>query len=205
MIEPELDPYVEWIAREARRPASIDPAAKARLLAAVHAEPAPRRRPLQWGWLVNPRPLRLSPLGGLALAASLVGVGVISAGLLKTHGDGQKVPERPPAVASTQGLPVHQAVHDTVLKFVLVAPHAKGVSLVGDFNDWNAAATPMVRTPTGGTWSVVLPLTPGRHVYAFVVDGASGTQWVTDPGAPLAPADGFGVPNSVVLVGGSSS
>ena len=202
MIEPELDPYVEWIAREARRPASMDPAAKARLLAAVRAEPAPRRSPLQWGWLVNPRPLRLSPLGGLALAASLVGIGVIAAGLLKTHGDGLREPGRPLAAASTTGLPVH---HDTVLKFVLVAPHAKGVSLVGDFNDWNASATPMVRTRTGGTWSVVLPLTPGRHVYAFVVDGASGTQWVTDPGAPLAPADGFGVPNSVVLVGGSSS
>ena len=201
MIDPELDPYVEWIAREARRPASIDPAAKARLLAAVQAEPAPRRRPLQWGWLVNPRPLRLSPLGGLALAASLVGVGVMAAGLLKTHGDGPHGPGRPLAVVPTLGLPVH----DTVLKFVLVAPHARGVSLVGDFNDWNASATPMVRTPTGGTWSVVLPLTPGRHVYAFVVDGASGTQWVTDPGAPLAPADGFGVPNSVVLVGGSSS
>jgi len=79
------------------------------------------------------------------------------------------------------------------------------VALVGDFNDWNAAATPMARTPTGGTWSVALPLKPGRHVYAFVVDGVNGVQWVTDPGAPLAPADGFGTPNSVVLVGGSSS
>ena len=200
MIEPEQDPYVEWIAREARRPAIIDPAAKARLLAAVRAEPLPRRQRARWGWFLNPRPLTLSPLGGLALAASLVGVGVM-AGLLKTHGDGQVVPGRSSIVAPPLELPVH----DTVLKFVLVAPHAKGVALVGDFNDWNAAATPMARTPTGGTWSVALQLKPGRHVYAFIVDGVNGVQWVTDPGAPLAPADGFGTPNSVVLVGGSSS
>jgi hypothetical protein len=60
----------------------------------------------------------------------------------------------------------------------------------------------MERTPTGGTWSVVVPLSAGRHEYAFVVDGK---QWLPDPSAPLAPVDGLGAPNSVVLVGGSSS
>jgi 1,4-alpha-glucan branching enzyme len=89
---------------------------------------------------------------------------------------------------------------------VLVAPHASTVSVVGDFNNWDAQATPMTRTPTGGTWSVAIPLQPGRHIYAFVVNGANGTtQWVADPTAPLAPEDGLGAPNSVVLVGGSAS
>ena len=93
-----------------------------------------------------------------------------------------------------------------VIKFVLVAPHAATVAVVGDFNNWDAQATPMTRTPTGGTWSVALKLPAGRHVYAFVVNGANGTsQWVADPTAPLAPEDGLGAPNSVVLVGGSAS
>jgi 1,4-alpha-glucan branching enzyme len=76
------------------------------------------------------------------------------------------------------------------------------VSLVGTFNRWDPTATPMERTPTGGTWSVVIPLSAGRYEYAFVVDGK---HWLPDPSAPLAPVDGLGAPNSVVLVRGSSS
>jgi hypothetical protein len=52
---------------------------------------------------------------------------------------------------------------------------------------------------------VALPLHSGRHVYAFVVNGVDGVQWLADPSAPLAPEDGLGAPNSVVLVGGSTS
>ena len=86
------------------------------------------------------------------------------------------------------------------MKFVFVAPAAARVSLVGDFNRWDPDATPMQRT--GGTWTVTLPLAAGRHLYSFVVDG---TQWMPDPSAPLAPEDGFGHANSVVLVGDAAS
>jgi 1,4-alpha-glucan branching enzyme len=111
---------------------------------------------------------------------------------------------RPDAVAAPQP-PLASSSDTNVIKFVLVAPHASTVSVVGDFNDWDAYATPMTRTKTGGTWSVAIRLPAGRHVYAFVVNGANGTQWVADPSAPLAPEDGLGAPNSVVLVGGSHS
>jgi hypothetical protein len=60
----------------------------------------------------------------------------------------------------------------------------------------------MVREGRQSLWSVSLQLPPGRHVYAFVVDGDRG---VADPHAPLAPDDGYGAPNSVVLVGGPST
>jgi hypothetical protein len=53
----------------------------------------------------------------------------------------------------------------------------------------------------GRTWEVQLPLAPGRHVYAFVVDG----EVVADPAAPRAADEDFGVPNSVVLVGRPST
>ena len=84
------------------------------------------------------------------------------------------------------------------VQFMLAAPGATRVALVGEFNDWDPAATPMSRT-TGGQWHVALPLARGRHVYAFVVDGSS---WVADPQAPLAPERWYGASNSVLLVNG---
>ena len=84
------------------------------------------------------------------------------------------------------------------VQFMFVAPSATRVALVGEFNDWDPAATPMARS-AGGAWHVALPLARGRHVYAFVVDG---TSWVADPQAPLAPERWFGTSNSVVLVNG---
>ena len=87
------------------------------------------------------------------------------------------------------------------VQFMLVAPSASRVALVGEFNDWDAAATPMARAP-GGAWHVALPLANGRHVYAFVVDG---TSWVADPQAPLAPEGWYGARNSVLLVNAERS
>jgi len=197
----EQDAYVAWMAREAKRPVAVDPMAVERVMARVRLEPRPRRRGAGWRWLVEPRALPLSPALGAALAAGLVGIGAFLGHMQNDRG-GQNPTGRSPTVAPQPPL----ASHDTIIKFVLVAPHAATVSVVGDFNDWDAQATPMKRTPTGGTWSVAIPLRPGRHVYAFVVNGANGgTQWVADPMAPLAPEDGLGAPNSVVLVGGSAS
>lgn len=199
----EQDPYVDWIAREARRPVAVDAMAVERVMARVRLEAPPTVRFARWRWLVEPRSLPLSPVLGAALAAGLVGIGILlghfdRGSLIQTGQSPTVVEPRPPLVSSAQ-----KAVHDTVIKFVLVAPHAATVSVVGDFNNWQA--TPMTRTPTGGTWRVAIPLRPGRHIYAFVVNGANGsTQWVADPTAPLAPEDGLGAPNSVVLVGGSA-
>jgi hypothetical protein len=198
-----MDTYVEWIAREARRPVAVDPTAVERVMAAVRAEPRPVRRQGSWHWLVAPRRLSLSPMVGAALAAGLVGIGVL-VGLTQFSRGGQlQSTGHAPRVPGFVQAPTSDTIR--VIKFVLVAPHAATVSVVGDFNDWDATATPMTRTPTGGTWSVAVPLREGRHVYAFVVNGANGTQWVADPSAPLAPEDGLGAPNSVVLVGGSAS
>lgn len=83
------------------------------------------------------------------------------------------------------------------VEFVFVAPSARNVSLVGDFNGWDATATPMRRTDGRTTWSVAVQLPAGRHVYAFVVDGDA---WVADPQAPLAPEQWYGQRNSVVIV-----
>ena len=84
------------------------------------------------------------------------------------------------------------------VRFTLVAPNASHVSLVGDFNGWNASALPLRRAGSG-MWVVEVPLAPGRYAYSFVVDGAL----ARDPSAPQAPVDDFGGTNSVVMVKGS--
>ncbi|PYP56901.1 MAG: glycoside hydrolase family 13 [Gemmatimonadetes bacterium] len=82
------------------------------------------------------------------------------------------------------------------VRFVLVAPEARQVSLAGTFNQWDSHATPLVRTGPTGVWTATLTLPAGQHQYAFVVDGV---RWVPDPGAP-AVDDGFGRRNSVLTL-----
>jgi 1,4-alpha-glucan branching enzyme len=123
------------------------------------------------------------------LAAGLVGIGVIAGGFAIDR-DGRTA-DQPSAGVAPQ-LPVS----DTVVRFVLVAPQAETVSLVGDFNGWDATRTPMTQAPSNGVWTVTLPLSVGRHVYSFLVDG----KLSVDPNAPLAPDDGFGHANSVKIV-----
>ena len=54
--------------------------------------------------------------------------------------------------------------------FICAESTAKRVMLIGDFNDWHPAATPMKRQPDG-CWRVQVPLSPGHHHYQFLVDG----------------------------------
>lgn len=190
----QLHPYVEWIIREAKRPVVTDQDARDRVIAAIRGEPVPRRSGT-WRRLIAPRVFSLSPVAGALLAAGLVGIGVI-AGAVSSNRDGRVTVEQPRAAAP--GLPVS----DTIVKFVFFAPKAQKVSLVGDFNDWDIGKTPMIRSAHGGVWSVAVPLSAGRHVYSFVVNGSS---WSADPSAPFAPDDGFGHANSVKIVGRGSA
>jgi len=187
MTDSELHPYVELIAREARRPVVSDQAARDRVMALVRAEPVPRRLTF-WQRTLEPRAFTFSPVTGALLAAGLVGIGVIAGGLALDR-DGRSVGQPPEAVA--QQLPVS----DTKV-FVFLAPQASKVSLVGDFNDWDAAKAPLARVPNSGLWTITLPLPAGRHLYSFVVDGT----WMPDPAAPVAGDDGFGHTNSVRIV-----
>jgi len=191
-----LDPSVQWIATEARRPVAVNPAARQRLLEAIASEPAPDRRGRTIAWLLEPRGLALPPLATIALAAGLVGIGVVTG--IAIHRDGRAPIAQPLAVAANPQLPDSSAPR--VVKFVLIAPQASRVALVGDFNGWNDQSTPAVRQ-ADGSWTMAISLLPGRHVYSFVVDG---THFITDPAAPIAPDDGFGKQNVVIVAGASS-
>ena len=74
---------------------------------------------------------------------------------------------------------------------------ATRVLIAGDFNNWTPESTPMVRTPAGrGTWTMSLPLRPGRYRYRFIVDG----KWVTDPNNKYVETNQFGELNNIVEV-----
>jgi len=73
---------------------------------------------------------------------------------------------------------------------------ARSVSLVGDFNNWNAGVNPMVRV--NDAWVAKLSLRPGTYRYKLVVDG----EYCPDPSNQNRESDGFGGENSVLMVGG---
>jgi Carbohydrate-binding module 48 (Isoamylase N-terminal domain) len=193
-----LDPYVEWIVAEARRPVVIDAAARQRLMEAIRSEPAPQRRGRMLAWLLEPRHIALPPIAAAALAAGLVGIGILGGSAINR--DGRSAIGRPSqdGVAHASRLPDSSV---SVVKFVLTAPKAQSVAVLGDFNDWDAAATPAVREQDG-TWTMYVPLRPGRYEYTFMLDGR---HLVPDPAAPIGPDDGYGQKNSVVVVAGAVS
>jgi len=167
-----------------------DPDGRDRVIEALHSAKAPRR-PGWLSWWIEPRILALAPVPAVLAAVALVlGGTMLGRGL---------APRRPPADVPPAHLEA-AAPGDQLVRFAFHAPRAEHVVLVGDFNGWDPQATPM-RHGGGDTWTVAVGLPRGRHLYAFVVDG----HWAPDPGAPLAPEDDFGMPNSVVLVGESSS
>ena len=100
-----------------------------------------------------------------------------------------RVPSPP---APTRPIPVAADTRPVLLR--LAAP-ASRVSVVGDFNDWDPAATPLRRD--GGTWTVQLHLRPGRYHYTFLIDGR---RWASDPAEPRAAESDFGAPMSVLTV-----
>ena len=177
---------VARVAPALRAPEQFDEGFESRVMSAVRADvsAAPGQRQAKHGWWLRPRNLRLSPLGALALAAGFAGM--VSLGTFR----------------ATQGLraDAHAAAATVAMqevRFVFVDPSARHVAVVGDFNGWNASTTPLVAAKVPGAWSVSVPLTAGRHEYAFIVDR---THWTADP-LERTNTDEFDTESSVVTVG----
>ncbi len=170
-----------------KEPVRLDPALDARVMASIESASAPRgwARRLRgvFDWLWRGRTVNVSPLGGLAVAAGIAA--------LVVWGRGGTVPEE------VSQMHLAEAERPAV-QFVIIAPSAEAVSLVGDFNDWNPSATPMELVDDSRVWSVTVALVEGRYRYAFLVDGET---WLRDPSAPPAQDDEFGRPGSVVTIG----
>ena len=82
------------------------------------------------------------------------------------------------------------------VRFTFDAPGARRVALVGDFDAWSPSGRPMRRSADGRTWELSVALPPGRHAFAYLVDGILRV----DPNAARAVEDDFGVPSSVIVI-----
>ncbi len=189
-----------------RQPVQADAASQARVLSQLAAtnepsgEPLARTRTMAGSrtglrWWFGVRSFQLRPAWALVALVAVLGGGAwlgarLAPARVATSGTTQ-VPNAGAASTASAESPV---------TFVLRAPGATRVSVVGDFNSWDAEATPMAHSGTGDMWILNLTLPRGVHLYSFVLDGS---EWRPDPSAPLAADDSFGGHNSVIVVNGA--
>lgn len=185
---------VKRIAAPLRVPEHLDPSFVERLMEKVRMEgPAlyPVRGSSDVSWWRTQRVVRLSPIAGLALAAGITSVialsGIEIGSRISSHSS-----NAPQATLSS-------VQRDTVqlVRFVFVDSGAASVELVGDFNAWTRGATELKRSAAPGVWAVSVTLSPGRHEYAFIINGS---RWVADPLA-VKSTDDFDTESSVIRVG----
>lgn len=187
------DAFAERIASPLRVPEHAHPSFEKRLMEKVRPEGStlyPVRGSGSQSWWRTRHVIRLSPLAGLALAAGLAGVVVLSGIAI-----GGRLGESSQRAASSAQTAPHA---DTVqlVRFVFVDSRASSVELVGDFNEWTRGSTALRLSGAPGVWAISVPLAPGKHEYAFIVNG---TRWVADPLA-VKTSDDFGTESSVIRV-----
>lgn len=159
-----------------------------RVMAEIGALPTPgwARRTLDWA--LEPRQVRISPLGlGLA-AAAVVALLFVRAAF---PGSSPPIPG-PQATGGTSP----EATPVVYVQFSVEAPGARSVAVGGDFDGWEGVNT--LADPDGdGIWSGRVAVRPGVYAYMFLLDGST---WVTDPLAERYAEDGFGNRNAVLAV-----
>src|SRR5688500_9205811 len=170
---------IEAVARELRRPVRLGDGLTAEVMRRVRMEGRGTRAEARAShlvgriahWAVRPRTVRVSPLAGVAALAAAVLLMVL--GLRAGRSEPLAVAaghSEAPAATPVSNTPRASALVPSasqLVQFVLVAPTARQVSLVGDFNDWDVGSAPLRAVPAGGVWTIEVPLTPGRHRYAF--------------------------------------
>jgi len=184
------DVRIEQIARELRKPVRFTARVDERVMRAVRRLPRHLRFGL-WSRLITPRRITVTPLSWGLLAATLTVFAVL--GGLRAFGGGndETLGGSELSVKAAKPRPQH-------VQFVLVAPDAKKVSVVGDFNGWDVSHVGyQAEHRGGGVWAVNASVPLGHHRYSFVVDDS---LWVADPMAPRAADSDFGLPNSAIVV-----
>jgi hypothetical protein len=135
-------------------------------------------------WLATPRLVTITPFRAAAVLTGAVLV-VILATLPTLLGP--KTAEIPSG--GEQAL--------VAVTFSFNHPQARSISLIGSFNQWNPAGFEMQPQADGHRWVLELRLPPGRHTYAFLIDGRVA---VADPNSTFAESDGFGSKNSILFI-----
>jgi len=80
--------------------------------------------------------------------------------------------------------------------FVIEAPTAEDIHVVGDFNDWEVSDESKLARRENGYWEKLMKLQPGRYRYKFVVDG----EWTLDARNEECEKNEFGTFDSVTEV-----
>lgn len=83
------------------------------------------------------------------------------------------------------------------VEFLLYAPQANEVILLGDFNEWKGEKYRMKKGNLG-TWERILMLPPGTYEYKYVVDGT----WWENTSDHHKKANPFGTYNNLLKVRG---
>jgi hypothetical protein len=187
---------VERIAPALRAAEHVDPSFADRLMEKVSREGA-GLYPSAAGrtsWWRRERVFHVSPIAGLAIAAGVGTIIVLSSVVL-----GSRISSR----ASEPSRVAAVVQRDTVqlVRFVFVDSRASTVELVGDFNQWARGTTELQRSGAPGVWAISVPLSPGRHEYAFIINCS---RWVADPLAWRS-TDDFGTESSVIRIGMAGS
>ena len=200
MSDIERDPIVRRAIDELQQLPSADAAAIRRVVAAAAAA---RVAPSDDEVIAMRTPAwrrQFWPIVGLAAAAAFVGF----------VANGIRRPAQPAPVVTSAAVPVTALPSDVQpvantgealpvpYQFVFNSRKAHAVAVVGDFNGWSPSHTPMTRASDGDLWSVTIPIVPGRHMYAFMVDDS---VYTLDPRAPKARDRDLGTDGSVAIVG----
>jgi len=80
------------------------------------------------------------------------------------------------------------------ISFVINAPSAKDIYIVGDFNHWKIAEENKLSKLDESRWEKKMGLSPGRYKYKFVVDG----EWTLDAQNKEREQNAFGTFDSVI-------
>lgn len=199
-MDAELDEVIGRVARSLAPLPAADPRATARIMAAVRARPS-RRNSVIALFFERVRQPSLSMAGAGALAAAALVLGFVARPAIESISPADHAAQQTASVAAqpndlVQASASHEA-RPVPVAIVFEARNAKSVSIVGDFNGWDATKSPMKRFGNNGPWTVSVSVKPGRHVYAFLVDGST---LVADPRAPRARDLDFGGDASVLMV-----
>lgn len=62
------------------------------------------------------------------------------------------------------------------VRFAVWAPHAKSVSVVGDFNQWNGSLNSMEKVSDGEVWAIFIPGIKVGDIYKYDIEAANGAH-----------------------------
>ena len=184
---------LDAVTRELRRVVRLSTTFDARVMETVRELPRHGRRVRLWLRLTTPQTFTVKPLRWGVLAASLVLFAAFGVVHTVRAVDNSVAPRLAEAIHGKQTPPSQR------VQFVLVAPSASKVAVVGDFNGWDATHSLFqAHHRGGGVWSVTAAVPVGHHRYSFVIDDS---LWMADPTAPRVMDNDYGLPNSALVVG----